>query len=158
MMRRFFSISLMLWFILVVMPTGNATFQLRAEPDDVSVGDPEAVVVIVAADSPVRELTREQVEAIFMGRTLTFPDGRRAAPVGLPEGAEARGRFFSRILGRSAAQVRAHWARLMFTGRGRPPATLSGVAAVLERVAGDPAAISYVQRRDLNESVRVVFE
>lgn len=143
--------------VLLIAPGGHATFQVRASVGGPETGDPDAVVIIVSAENPVQELSRDQVDAIFMGRSLLFPDGRRAVPVEQALGSEARSRFLSRILERSEAQVKAHWSRLVFTGRGRPPLDLQDSEAVLAHVASSDNAIGYVQRHQLDDSVRVVF-
>lgn len=143
--------------VLLAAPGGHATFQMRISASGPESGDPDAVVIIVAADNPVQELSREQVEAIFMGRSLQFPDGRRAVPVDQAQGSEARNRFLSHVLERSESQVRSHWSRLVFTGRGRPPPDLRDPAEVLAHVAANDMAIGYVQRHQLDDSVRVIY-
>lgn len=143
------------------LPQAGASNSSPLMADDREVprtGDPAAVVVIVAADSPVHTLSREQVESIFLGRDMLLPDGSRARPVSQPRGSEARVHFLSRILERSESQYRSQWARLVFTGRGRAPAELADSRAVVEHVAQNAGAIGYVQRRALDDSVRVVYE
>lgn len=156
-MKHFPLRILLILLVLLAAPGGHATFQMRTLANGPEAGDPDAVVIIVSAENPVQELSRNQVEAIFMGRSLQFPDGRRAVPVEQARGSEARSRFLSRILSRSEAQVRAHWSRLVFTGRGRPPLSLQDSSAVLAHVAASDSAIGYVQRHQLDDSVRVVY-
>ena len=79
----------------------------------------EIVVVIVNPKNPAANLTSEQVAAIFLGTTTTFPDGGAVALADQPEAAGIRGDFYQKATGRSAAQVKATWARLTFPARAR---------------------------------------
>lgn len=121
-------------------------------------GDPEALVVVVSSQSTVIVLPREHIADLFLGRTLLFPNGELAVPIDQAEGSGIRERFNSEVLERTASQVRTYWSRLLFTGRGRPPRSVSSSEEVLRVIASDPRAIGYVERRHLNGSVRVVFE
>lgn len=64
--------------------------------------------------------------------------------------------YLVEFLGRSAVEVKAHWSKLIFTGRGRPPQKLSGDEAVRRRVAEDSSAIGYIDIRAVDSSVRVL--
>lgn len=114
------------------------------------------VVAIVSAKSSIQALTPSQVADIFLGRTSRFPDGAKALPLDLPEGSETRDEFYATFAGKSAAQVKAHWSKIIFTGRGQPPDEVPDSAAARKRVAGDSSAIAYIERTLADDSVRVV--
>jgi hypothetical protein len=85
----------------------------------------------------------------------------------VPGGAQAAGTaaalapvkaaFYQKVSGRDLTQVKATWARLVFTGRGRPPKELRDAAAVKKEVASDPRAIAYIYKSDVDSSVKVVL-
>src|SRR5690349_812988 len=79
------------------------------------------VVAVVSAKSPVTALNADQVADIFLGKTSRFPDGSQAVPIDLGEDSPARDRFYAQYTGKSPAQVKAHWSKIIFTGRGQPP-------------------------------------
>lgn len=114
------------------------------------------VVAIVSARSAVTSLSRSQAADLFLGRTLRFPNGERAVPLDQPEGSPARDGFYREFAERSAAQVKAHWSKILFTGRGRPPAEVADGAAAKKRVRSDPHAIAYIERDQADASVRIV--
>lgn len=120
--------------------------------------EPDQLVVVVSRDNPVQSLSKLQIEDIFLGKSAVFPDGRRAVPVDNAEGSVLRTRFYTEVLGRTAAQIRAHWSRLIFTGRGRPPRSVSSVEELLQIVAKDPQSIGYIERHLVTDAVRVVLE
>jgi ABC-type phosphate transport system substrate-binding protein len=117
---------------------------------------PVDVVVVVSPQNPVTRLTRNQVADLFLGRAVQFSDGRRAVPVDQSEGSTVREAFSSMILQRTSAQIRAHWAKIIFTGRGRPPLDLPGSHEVKGVVAQNPQAIGYIDRSLVDDSVVVV--
>lgn len=116
----------------------------------------DTVVVVVSSRSPVTSISRRHLADLYLGRTSRFDDGRRATPVDLEPGTPAREAFYERYLQRSPAEIEAHWARLIFTGRGRPPQELESGREMRERVAADASAIGYLDRRSVDASVRVV--
>lgn len=130
---------------------------LRASPSSAA-SQPAAdtVVVVVSAESPVVELPRQHLTDLYLGRTSRFPDGRGAAPIDLEPGAPEREEFYERYLGRNQAEIKTHWSRLVFTGRGRPPPDLESGERVRERVADDPSAIGYIDAELVDGSVRIV--
>ena len=116
------------------------------------------VVVIVNPKNPAANLSAEQVAALYLGNSSTFPDGGAAALADQPESAAVRGAFYEKATGRSAAQAKATWARLTFTGKGTPPKELKSDADVKAFVASDPKAIGYVDASAVDGSVKAVLK
>lgn len=115
------------------------------------------LVVIVSAHSAVEALAPEQVAAIFLGQSARFPGGAIATAVDQPLGSEERRQFYLRVAGKTPALLKAHWSKMVFTGRGQPPRELQGSAAVRRAVAEDPELIGYIDREALDPSVRPVL-
>lgn len=144
------------FFIRFVVVAALLQTAYAAENDNESLEDD--IVVVVSRLNPVQSLTRSQVEDIFLGRTQQFPDGQRAVPIDQAERSDTRERFNLEILDRTSAQVRAHWSRILFTGRGRPPRSVVSSQEVLRVLATEAQGISYMERRFVDDSVVVVFE
>jgi ABC-type phosphate transport system substrate-binding protein len=115
------------------------------------------LVVIVSARNPVATLRADQVAAIFLGQSVRFPDGAEAVPYDLRLGAPIRDEFYARVTSKTPALLKAHWSKMVFTGRGQPPAELPDSAAVRRKVADDPGAIGYIERGALDGSVHAVL-
>lgn len=141
---------------LLTVLTGIALCLTAQAATPLPAGDGNEVVVVVSPDSDIARLSRNQIVDLFLGRSSQFPDGRRAVPVDQAEGSAARDAFTMRILERTPAQIRAHWARIIFTGRGRPPRDVADGEQVKQLVATDPNAIGYIERRLVDETVAVV--
>jgi len=116
----------------------------------------EDVVAVVSAKSPVTSLTQSQVADIFLGKASRFPDGTQAIPIDQPEDTPVRDRFYTQVTGKSQAQVKAYWSKIIFTGRGQPPVQAANGVEVKKMIAQNPAAIGYIDSTLVDESVRVV--
>jgi len=116
------------------------------------------IVVIVNPKNPAAALSAEQISAMYLGTTSTFPDGGAVALADQPESAGIRGDFYQKATGRSAAQVKATWARITFTGKGTPPKELKSDADVKAFVAGDAKAIGYIDSSAVDGSVKVALK
>jgi ABC-type phosphate transport system substrate-binding protein len=118
--------------------------------------DSDVVVVVVSATSRVTQLSPLHLADLYLGRTNRFPNGEAAEPVDQRSGSKARDVFYERYVGRSAAEIKSHWSRIIFTGRGRPPREERDSAAVKRYLADHPRAIGYIERSRVDDSVRVV--
>ena len=117
----------------------------------------EDIVVIVNPQNSSAALTAEQVEGVFLGKTSTLPGGGTAAPVDQPQGSPLRDAFYQKAASKDAAQVKAVWSRIVFSGKGSPPKTLASSADVKKFVASDPNGIGYIEKSAADSSVKVVL-
>ncbi len=115
------------------------------------------LVVVVGNSSTVNTLDQNQVRNIFLGKVSSFPDGQAAVPVDQPESSPLREEFYQKVTNFSAAEVKARWAQLSFTGRGEPPHVANDSEEIKKFLNATPGAIGYIERSDLDDSVKVVF-
>jgi ABC-type phosphate transport system substrate-binding protein len=127
-----------------------------AVPAALGAEDGDGVVVVVSAENPLTEIPRLHLADLYLGRTKRFPNGEPAVPIDLAPESPIRKEFYDTYLGRSQAEIKAHWSKIIFTGRGRPPKALPTGEEVKELVAGDPGAVGYIERRLVDDSVRIV--
>jgi len=116
------------------------------------------VVVIVSAKSHITKLTAEQTARIFLGKASNFPDDGDAVPVDQSEGSAIRDEFYSKVVHKNSSQLSAYWAKVIFTGDGRPPEKLESNVAVRKAVAKNPNVIGYIDKSAVDKSVRVILE
>lgn len=109
----------------------------------------DEIVVVMGAGAPA--LTKDQVASIFLGRN------NKLKPVDLPESNPLRAAFYKRATDRDPPQIKAVWSRLTFTGQGQPPKEMPDAVAVKKAVAADPKAVGYIDKADLDASVKVVL-
>lgn len=109
----------------------------------------QSQVVIVGANAPA--VTKDQITNIYLGRSFDLK------PVDLPEGSPIRDQFYKKTTDRDQAQIKAVWARIVFTGKGQAPIILQDAAAVKKAVISDPKAIGYIDKAAVDGTVKVVL-
>ncbi len=114
------------------------------------------VVAVVSANSTVQALSSDQLADIFLGRVSRFPNGLIALPIDLRDGSPERDRFYAKIAGKTPAQIKAYWSKIIFTGRGQPPRAVPTDLAVKKFVTANVGAIGYIDAALLDDSVRAL--
>ena len=114
------------------------------------------IVVVVAHNSPIKQLSDHEIADVFLGKLARLPGGITAVPLDLLEGSPARAEFYLQFTGKSPAQMRAFWSKVIFTGRGRPPRTPANDAEVIRALRETPGAIGYVSRSSLTAGARIL--
>lgn len=114
------------------------------------------IVIIVSVNNPIHTLSVAQAEKIFLRKDSKFPNGTEAVAVDGPTGKE-RDEFYQGVAHKNAFQLRAYWARQMFTGGEKPPMTVSSAEELVELIGNDSNKIGYCERSLVNSSVKVVL-
>lgn len=116
------------------------------------------VVVVVSKDNPTSVLTTQQIERIFLGKLMQFPDGRSAIPLDMPRDSSVRDDFYQIAVNKTDGQVRSYWSRLIFTGGGVPPKAAISTEDMLKLVADNPNTVGYVAAGEINDAVKIVWQ
>ena len=122
-----------------------------------SAGASAEVVAVVSAKNPVTTLSKNQVADMFLGKVNRFPDGREVVPIDQVEGSAEREEFYLKFAGKSPAQIKAFWSKIIFTGRGQPPPEVSNDVEVKKFIAKHPDAIGYIEQKLVDDSVKVIL-
>lgn len=117
----------------------------------------EGLVVIVNNHNHSDSLSSDLVSDIYLGRTKRFPTGEPAKPLDLPKNLSITNDFYTKVVKKSPAQLRAHWSRLVFTGKGRPPERLSDELEMKSVVSENNHSIGYVYEENADEAVKVIL-
>jgi ABC-type phosphate transport system substrate-binding protein len=112
--------------------------------------------VIVHPDNG-SNISKEDVERLFMAKVKSFPDGSLAIPINQIESAASRQKFESDVLGKTSNQLKAHWSKMVFTGKAVPLKEMSNDAEVIELVSKNPSTIGYVDKASVNGNVKVLI-
>jgi ABC-type phosphate transport system substrate-binding protein len=108
-------------------------------------------VLVAGTNSPVSTLSKDQSADIFLGKNTSL------TPLDQPASSPLREEFYSRVTGKTAAQAKSHWSKLSFTGKGTPPKEGQNSADVKRQVAENPKLVGYIDKSDVDGSVKVVF-
>ncbi|MDK2124562.1 type 2 periplasmic-binding domain-containing protein [Parachitinimonas caeni] len=115
------------------------------------------LVVVVGAGSTVSTLSKEQLIDLYLRRLKDFPGSNDTATPLIYNSGPLRSEFLQNVLGRSDAQVKAIWARYTFTGKAQAPRTVENPEEVKQLLAAHPKMIGYLNRGDVDASVKVVL-
>ena len=93
----------------------------------------------------------EQISNIFLGKSNDMTG------VDLPDGNATRDTFYHKVTGKDGAQLKAYWAKLVFTGKAQALKEVGSDAEVKKFVASNPTAIGYIDKSVVDGSVKVVL-
>ncbi len=114
------------------------------------------LVVIAHPSAGVDRLDQGAVKQLFLGKMRKLA-GQKVKLLDQVSGSADREQFYTQVTGKSSAQLKSYWSRLIFTGKGKPPEVVGGGAAVKSRVATSAGAVGYVDATQVDDSVKVLF-
>lgn len=118
-------------------------------------GATSADIAIIVNPANTAEISTDDIKSLFSGRQKSFSNGKTALLLSLEEDNPTRSEFHDAVLGKSDAQMKAYWSKLLFTGKGTPPKETS-VAEMLELIADNPNTIGYIDAASVNGNVKVI--
>jgi ABC-type phosphate transport system substrate-binding protein len=113
-------------------------------------GAAQAEIVVVSGPNG-DALDKDQLANLYLGKTFN----RKL--IDLPEGNALRTDFYKKAVDREPAQVKAVWARVVFTGKGQAPLMLPDADSIKKAVATDPKAIGYIDKSQVDGTVKVLM-
>jgi hypothetical protein len=115
------------------------------------------LVVVAHPDSGIKEMTRDELINIYLGRFRRLANGLVAEPIDAPGESPLRSLFYQQLVGKSLSEINAYWARLVFSGKTRPPLSSPSTDEAVKYVSQKPAALTYLPREQVDGRVRIVF-
>jgi ABC-type phosphate transport system substrate-binding protein len=116
------------------------------------------LAVIVHPSNPVTELSQTQVQKLFLGRSLMFPNTEtKVYSIDQDESSPIFKRFYEKVIQMNVSKLKKYRAYYLFSGRGRLPLSLDNTNEVIDRVSRTENAISYVHLKDTSDKVKVVY-
>ncbi len=119
-------------------------------------GTAVAESVVIVHPSNANAIDASAISKLFLGKSQKFSSGDEAVPVNIESGS-VRESFDQAVLGKSEAQLKAYWAKLVFTGKGSPPKEVASDAEVKALIAANPNMIGYISSASADDSVKVVL-
>lgn len=115
------------------------------------------VAVISNPSVTLDSLESKEVKRLFLGKTRILPGVRKIVLVDHPEGSSVRDQFYKSVAQKNPVQLRAYWARRVFSGKGVPPEVMTDGQMIVDWVAKTPGAIAYVDASHVDDSVKVLL-
>ena len=114
----------------------------------------EPIALIIHRDSPQRELNRQEAADLFLGKRQSL-DGQSLLPIDSND-EQLQALFYDAVADMSLTRLKAYWARLVFSGQGRPPPRIALNIAV-DRISRNNAAVTYVYANAIPRDAKVLL-
>lgn len=150
-MRRIYRLALATLLLLLLsqqlLGFAGATAQTKSEK--------KPIVVIVAADSKLRDISHAMLRRIFLGEPSEY-QGVRWVPFNYGPDDALRVSFDDLALRLSKEASGRYWVDRRIRGEGLPPRAIPNQSLLRAVVARLPGAIGYITADNLNGSVRAL--
>jgi len=113
-----------------------------------------AEVAIIVHPSNESTIDIGIIKKLFLGKKKSFSNGT-SVHLFIQKG-DMGEEFTKKFLSRSPSQFKAYWAKRTFSGKGKPPKSLSNSIAIKEMVAATPNAIGFIDANEVDASIKVV--
>jgi ABC-type phosphate transport system substrate-binding protein len=115
-----------------------------------------AEILVVVHPSNTSTFDKSTIKKIFLGKTKSFSNGRTAILLSSPAKSTASEEFNKKVIGKSSNQVNAYWSKMIFTGKGTPPQSMSSADEIISAIAENPDAIGYIDSSEITDAVKIV--
>jgi hypothetical protein len=118
------------------------------------------LALIVHPSTAIKTISTIDAKALYLGYTNKTSSGEQVIPLEYPEAAKIREEFHKAVTGKNSGQLRAYWARKIFTGEGAPPEAVDDAAKMLKIISDSPGYTGYINKElvPTDGSVRVILE
>lgn len=126
---------------------------LQARP---AVASGPVLVPIVAANSPLSDISLGTLRRVFLSEPVSGPGGQRLVGFNHPAGSRAREAFDRVVLGLDPDQAARYWVDQRIRGGARPPRQVNSVSLLRQVISRFPGGLGYLTLPDLDASVRAL--
>ena len=108
------------------------------------------LAIVINPKNDTKTMSSSQVAQFFLGGSVQF------TPLEQASGSPIRLEFYKKVLEKEPPQVQAIWARIVFTGKGKPPREYKTSDEVKKAIQDNVNAIGYIEKSAVDDSVKVV--
>jgi ABC-type phosphate transport system substrate-binding protein len=108
------------------------------------------LVIVVNPQNEIKSMSTSQASQYFLGGSVQF------TPLEQANGSPIRLEFYKKVLEKEPPQVQAIWARIVFTGKGKPPREYKTSDDIKKAIRENVNAIGYIEKSAVDDSVKVV--
>lgn len=147
-MKKF---NIALRHILILTPLILTMFQIFIYPSYASA----EIVLIANKGISENSLSKEEIKRIFLGKKKKWQDNTPITII-LRKRDDTHEELLKKYVQRSPKQFQNVWRRLVFTGEGQFPRSISNEGKLIDVVAKQKGAISYIDSAQLNNKVKII--
>ncbi len=114
------------------------------------------LAVVVDKNSPIGGVSFHELKQLFKGERMKDPAGNWMVPINCAMGSPERTLFDDVVLGMSPDVIRSYWIDRKIRGQSGAPKELPNPSIIQAILGKVPGSISYVNVREVGNSVKVV--
>jgi ABC-type phosphate transport system substrate-binding protein len=124
----------------------------------VSAAENEKGVVVVSPNVKVDNISRDDLENIFLGRQTIWANGKKITIAISTQNDEKLEEFLSENIGQTKRRFKKYWLKKVFSGYGVAPRLFSNNEKALEFAKAHPDTITYLTLEDESqvENIKIV--
>lgn len=116
-----------------------------------------AEVVVIGSQS-MPDLSKSQVKNLFLGKLGNVAGVGKVTVLYLEPDDPARNAFNKKVLRKKEKQLKSYWTKMMFTGEGETPESITGSADMVAKVSSHGNVIGYVDSSALDSNVKILYK
>ncbi|MCU7842045.1 MAG: phosphate ABC transporter substrate-binding protein [Candidatus Thiodiazotropha sp. (ex Troendleina suluensis)] len=115
------------------------------------------VAIIANPASGAGELDSKTAKKLFLGKIKTTPGMSSITLVGQADNSPVKAEFTKKVTKKDLSKYKAHWSKMIFSGKAIPPKVLANDEAVKAYVANHNDAVGYVDAGAVDDSVKILL-
>ena len=112
---------------------------------------------VVNSELAQTSVSRNGLSAIFRMRLRQWQDGSPITVFVLHDNNPLHQKFCKQVLNVFPHQMRRSWNKLVFSGTGQAPVTVSSKEEMVDKIASTPGAIGYLSDEDISENIKILI-
>jgi len=94
---------------------------------------------------------------LWLGKMKKLPGVGKVKIVDQAKNSSIRNNFYTNVTSKNQSQIKAYWAKIVFTGKALPPKSLNTDSDVINLVKSSKNIIGYVDSASVDDSVKVLY-
>lgn len=94
---------------------------------------------------------------LWLGKMKKLPGVGKVKIVDQAKNSSIRDNFYVSVTSKNRSQIKAYWAKIVFTGKALPPKSLDTDSDVINLVKSSKNVIGYVDSASVDDSVKVLY-
>ena len=117
----------------------------------------EPISIVVSANSKIQSIEEEDVARLYLGRSSNI-NGIDVTPIDFKDEVSLAQEFRQKVLKKNPLQYKQYWARVLFTGKGKPPtANIENPEGMLATIGKNDSMMGYTNQTNLPKDIKIVL-
>jgi len=118
----------------------------------------EADISIIANKAaPIDSIGQKAAKKLWLGKSHKIPGIGKVKVLDQSGNSDIKEAFYDKLAHKSKDQLKAYWAKIIFTGKAVPPKALSSDKKVLDIVSKNKNTLGYIDSKSVTDDVKVLM-